>query len=86
MVLMEQKTSKPEMEVTICFFAISSGYKKLGTTTPSLARGKTNGGSLRACKYGAKESENGEQRLCSAHDRECQALIHSTSSPEPLAS
>lgn len=67
--LMPQTRSKPETEVTICFFAVSSGYKKLGTMTSRLARHKTDGGSLSACKHAAKESENGELRLSSRCDR-----------------
>lgn len=83
---MQQKISKPEMEVTICFFAVSSGYKKLAAMTSSLARDKTNGGSLSSSKYAAKESENGDLRLSSRCDRGCWALTHKIASPEPLAS
>lgn len=54
---MQQKTSKPEMEVIICLFAVSSGYKKLATMT---SRGKTNGGSLSDYKHAAKDPQNRE--------------------------
>lgn len=72
--VMQQKTSKSEMEVTICFFAVSSGYKQLATMTSRLARDKPNGGSLSTCKYVAEEPGNGALWLSSRCDGGCWGL------------
>lgn len=47
--LVQQKTSKMEMELTICSFAASSGYKKWVSKTSSLARDRPISGCL-TCK------------------------------------
>lgn len=73
--LVQQKTSKMEMEITICSFAASSGYKKWVFKTSSLARDRTISGSP-TCKCAAKEVENEKQRF-SRPDPSCWALIHS---------
>lgn len=60
--LVQQKTSKMEMELTICSFAASSGYKEWVTETSSLARDRTIRGSV-TCKCAAKGAEKREKIL-----------------------
>lgn len=83
--LVQQKTSKMEMELTICSFAASSGYKEWVTETSSLARDRTIRGSL-TCKCAAKGAEKREKilktwpKVLSTH-----SLTHSCRFlPEPL--
>lgn len=73
--LVQQKTSKMEMELTICSFAASSAYKKWISKTSGLARDRAISGSL-TCKCAAKGAENREQRF-SRRDRGSWALSHS---------